>query len=170
MSQKNNKYRSNNTFKTRSYAKGGDGSVFSNIKDMFKANSSANKQISQMNELQTELKENLKNIDNSIDTFKKTYDKLVTKVSYINGKIDKITGINEQCKKIHPSIVTSTENKDTENKGFFKNLFGSTEPDEPEEPEQSDKDKSTEPESINKDDSENETHDDDSLFKDDSDY
>ena len=59
MSQKN-KYRSNNTFKNRSYAKGGEGSVFSDIKHMFSANSSANKQISQMNELQTELKKKLK--------------------------------------------------------------------------------------------------------------
>ena len=125
MSQKN-KYRSNSTFKNRSYAKGGEGSVFSNIKHMFSANSSANKQIADMNEIQTELKENLKNIDKSIDTFKRTYAKLTSKVSYIDTKIDNITKINEQCKKMHPSIVTSTENKGSESKGFFSNLFGST--------------------------------------------
>jgi hypothetical protein len=126
MSQKNQYIKkSNNTSKNRSYVKGGQGTVFSQLNDMFKANSSANKQIEEMTTLQTTLKENLKTINKDIQTFKDNYDKLVGKVSYVDSKIKDITDVNDKCKKLHPSVVTPTENKDTENKGFFGSLFGS---------------------------------------------
>ncbi len=137
MSQKNQYIKkSNNTVKNRSNVKGGQGTVFSQLKDMFKANSSANKQIEEMTTLQTTLKENLKTIDDNIDTFKKNYDKLVSKVSYVDSRIKDITDVNEQCKKLHPSVVNPTvnndsvnndsENKKSESNGFFGSLFGST--------------------------------------------
>jgi chromosome segregation ATPase len=169
MSQKNQYIKkSNNTSKNRSYVKGGQGTVFSQLKDMFKANSSANKQIEQMTTLQTTLKENLKTIDKDIKTFKDNYDKLVSKVSYVDSKIKDITDVNDQCKKLHPSVVTSTENKDTENKGFFGSLFGSKDEsketkDESEEP----KDESEEPkdESDDKKDESDDKEDDSDYFE-----
>ena len=89
--------------KTRKTQRGGSffGDLTKNVSTYFKTTSDTNRELAEMQQYKDRLNENMKQLS-------ETYNNVLQKVNTMHSKIDKLSGINEQCKVMYPSSSSSS--------------------------------------------------------------